>query len=142
MVTITAKTKGLHAPSIVHKAEVEVVFGTPSRNCEGSGICMVTERFPIGYTVPCPHTRAIIYCDTESRELVFRFPRRHVTEQIERRFFAGSFFVVEEPFPIPLRLRRKWGIEGKCVPQGRYPLECYSVEWRIYFPWPIETDFS
>ncbi len=142
MVAITAKTKGLHAPSVVHEAEMEVIFGTPSRNCEGSGICMVTERLPGGHTVPCPHARVIIYCDIENRELVFRFPRRYVTEQIERRFFSDSFFLVEEPFPIPLRLRRKWGIEGKYVPQGQYPIERYSTEWRIYFPWPTETDFS
>lgn len=127
----------LAAISVFYKeAEVEVVFGTPSRNCEGSGICMVTSRFPAGYTVPCPHARAIIYCDTERRELVFRFPKRYLSEITLKRLKDNDVFVVEEPFRIPQVLIRRWGLSGRYISAGRYPIEVYSTEWRLYFPWP------
>lgn len=118
------------------EAEVEVVFGTPSRNCEGSGICMVTSRFPGGHTVPCPHARAIIYCDKESKELIFRFPKRYLSELAQKRLSDNEVFVVEESFLIPQPLIRQWGLPGRYIPAGRYPIEAYSTEWRLYFPWP------
>ncbi len=118
------------------EVEMEVVFGTPSRNCEGSGICMVTERFRPGYAIPCPHARVIIYCDKENRELVFRFPKRYLTEQIIERFFSDNVFYVEEAFLVPDRLIHQWQLPGKYIPSGCYPIEMYSAEWRLYFPWP------
>lgn len=123
-------------PVFLREAEVEVVFGTPSQNCEGNGICMVTSRFPMGYTVPCPHARAIIYCDKERKELVFRFPKRHLSEIALMRLKDNGVFIVEEPFRIPQILIRRWGLPGRYIPAGRYPIEAYFTEWRLYFPWP------
>lgn len=120
----------------VREAEVEVVFGTPSRNCEGSGICMVTGRFPPGYTISCPHARAILYCDEQNRELVFRFPKRYLSARAKERLFTDEKFLVEEPFRIPLKLVRQWKLPGRYIPTGRYLIEVYSNEFRLYFPWP------
>ncbi len=115
---------------------MEVVFGTPSRNCERSGICMVTERLPVRHTIRCPHARAIIYCDFENEELVFRFPKQYVDDTIAKRFFDHPYFEVQERFRIPLSLMRRWNLPGKYIPPGYYCIESYSTEWRLYFPWP------
>lgn len=122
--------------TVIREAEMEVVFGTPSRNCEGSGICMVTGRFPPGYSIPCPHARVIIYCDIDAEELVFRFPKRYLSDDIIKRFFSKNYFTVEESFRIPLQLVRRWRLPGRYIPAGCYPIELYSREWRLYFPLP------
>ncbi len=128
--------KAFRFSTVIQEAEMEVVFGTPSRNCEGSGICMVTGRFPPGYTIVCPHARAIIYCDMNEKELVFRFPKRYLSDDIVKRFFSKDFFTVEEPFRLPIQLVRRWRLPGRYVAAGYYPIEIYSTEWRLYFPWP------
>lgn len=97
---------------------------------------MVTSRFPAGYTIPCPHARAIIYCDREHQELVFRFPKRHLSNAARERLMNNGVFVVEEPFYIPKFLTRGWELPGRYMLAGRYPIEAYSTEWRLYFPWP------
>lgn len=122
----------------VHEAEVEVVFGTPSRNCEGNGICMVTGRFPPDYTISCSHAPAILYSDRQNRKLVFRFPKRCLSARAKECLLANEEFIVEEPFRIPINLVRQWKLSGKYIPTGRYLIEVYSNEFRLYFPWPTD----
>lgn len=117
----------------VKEVEMEVVFGTPSRNCSGSGICMITSRFPDGYTIPCPHARAIIHF-SPGEELVFRFRKQRLCNRAVQAYFSPGFFLVEEPFSLPQRLVRQWSLPITQVSPGRYLLEEYSSEWRLYFP--------
>ena len=43
----------------------EVIFGTPSQNCIGSGICMIMSRLPVRQPLRCPHTPAWIYFEQD-----------------------------------------------------------------------------
>lgn len=117
----------------VREVEMEVVFGTPSKNCSGTGICMIAGRFPQGYTIPCPHAPAIIHC-IRNQELVFRFRKHRLPEEAARTYFSTGSFLVEEAFSLPQRLIRLWGLSIEAIPPGRYLLEEYSREWRLYFP--------
>lgn len=117
----------------LREVEMEVVFGTPSKNCSGTGICMIAGRFPQGYTIPCPHAPAIIHC-IRNQELVFRFRKHRVPEEVAQAYFSTGSFLVEEAFALPQRLIRLWGLSIEAIPPGRYPLEEYSREWRLYFP--------
>lgn len=112
---------------------MEVVFGTPSRNCAGAGICMIANRFPQGYMIPCPHAPAIIYC-IPGQELVFRFRKHHLCDRAVQAYFSAGDFLVEEDFALPQRLIRQWGLPAEKIPPGRYSMEEYSREWRLYFP--------
>lgn len=112
---------------------MEVVFGTPSRNCAGTGICMIANRFPQGHTVSCPHAPVIIHCDP-GHELVFRFRKQRLSERIVQTYFSTDLFLVEEAFSLPQRLIRMWGLPVGKIPSGRYLVEEYSTEWRLYFP--------
>lgn len=112
---------------------MEVVFGTPSKNCSGTGICMIAGRFPQGYTIRCPHAPAIIHC-IPNQELVFRFRKHRLPEGAAQTYFSAGFFPVEEAFTLPQRLIRLWNLSIETIAPGRYPLEEYSREWRLYFP--------
>lgn len=113
--------------------EMEVVFGTPSKNCSGTGICMIASLFPHGYTIPCPHAPAIIHC-IPNEELVFRFRKHRLCDRAVQAYFSSCFFQVDEPFTLPQRLVRLWALPISEIPPGRYFLEEYSGEWRLYFP--------
>lgn len=128
----TALSAALIFPPI-REVEMEVVFGTPSKNCSGTGICMIASLFPQEYTIPCPHAPAIIHC-VPNQELVFRFRKHRLCDRAAQAYFSAGFFLVEEPFALPQRLIRQWALPIDTIPPGRYLLEEYSGEWRLYFP--------
>lgn len=116
------------------EAEMEVVFGTPSRNCSGAGICLVMNRSAkLLKRIVCPHAPALIYYNS-GKELVFRFRKRLVDAGTVSLYFNKEGFLVEEPFSLPHRLVRQWNLPITQVQPGRYLLEEYSSEWRLYFP--------
>ncbi|MCB9316685.1 MAG: hypothetical protein H6569_11145 [Lewinellaceae bacterium] len=123
----------LLANTSVREVEMEVVFGTPSKNCAGAGICLISSRFPDKYKIPCPHAPAIIHF-LPGGELVFRFRKTRITTPALRAYFKSSDFLVEEAFDLPKRLIQRWQLPKTQVPPGRYLLEEYSQEWRLYFP--------
>ena len=75
----------------VREVEMEVVFGTPSRNCSGTGICMIASRLPQGHDIPCLHAPAIIHCDP-GHEIVFRFRKQRLTDRVVQEYFSSSCF--------------------------------------------------
>lgn len=111
---------------------MEVVFGTPSKNCAGAGICLIANRFPDSYKIPCPHAPAIIHY-LPGRELVFRFRKKQISEAAVRKYFNESHFLVEESFALPKQLVKRWQLPKMQIPAGKYLLEEYSREWRLYF---------
>ncbi len=133
---ILAKIKtappGLLLAPPVREVEMEVVFGTPSKNCSGAGVCMIAGRFPEGYQIACPHAPAIIHF-LPGNELVFRFRKKHLNPDLVRRYFSAKRFVVEEPFRLPAQLVEQWKLPVRTVPAGYYAAEEYTQEWRLYF---------
>ena len=117
----------------VREVEMEVVFGTPSKNCAGAGVCLIANRSAYWQTIACPHAPVIIHYLPEG-QLVFRFRKRHLRSEAFSPFFQGEEFQVDEAFLLPQRLQRLWNLETDRIPAGRYPLEEYSREWRLYFP--------
>ena len=112
---------------------MEVVFGTPSKNCSGSGICMISSRLPREYSIPCPHAPVIIHY-VPNQELVFRFRKQHLSDKAVQAYFSAGLFRVEESFSLPQRLVQLWALPVNQISPGRYLLEEYSGEWRLYFP--------
>ncbi|MEQ1745641.1 MAG: hypothetical protein ABMA02_09455 [Saprospiraceae bacterium] len=129
------------APSVrlasrsIREVEMEVVFGTPSQSCTGLGVCAIINRHPQVELIPCPHAPAIIHFDP-GHEIVFRFRKQRLPDRVVQVYFSSNFFVVEEAFSLPQRLVRLWGLPVGSIHPGRYSLEEYSREWRLYFPLP------
>jgi hypothetical protein len=101
---------------------VEVVFGSPAKNCQGAGICMIIDsaRMPPG-VYPCPHTRALLYPAPGGRPAL-RFESAGLTENKVKCLLAAPFFVVEEMYHIPGYLLRGLGWRAPFfIAPGRYP---------------------
>ena len=112
--------------------EMEVVFGTPSKNCDGAGVCMLIHRLPKSLDIRCPHAPAIIHC-SPGRELIFRFRKNDLNGLAIQAYFTSEYFLVEEAFRIPPSLVRKWNLPVRWIQPGRYPIAKFYREWRVYF---------
>jgi len=111
--------------------KMEVVFGTPSQNCIGSGVCMVMSRLPRAQVLPCPHAPAWI--SYQPGRLVFRFQKTEVLREDSIRRFSTPFFLVNEAFYLPRIAARQLGLPSSCVPPGVYALEQTAKDWIIAF---------
>lgn len=119
------------------EVEMEVVFGSPSQNCGGSGICMMISRLPKARVLPCPHARASVAVVGNS--LRFRFAKSQMMEQYARRYFSTGYFEVFEAYQVPLRISRSLGRLGLMVRPGKYQVEETAQEWRFYVRYSLEN---
>ena len=124
--------------ALIREVEMEVIFGTPSKNCSGAGICLIANRSARWDSISCPHTPAILHF-SPGQELVFRFRKRHLDTPALQAYFGCGSFLVEESFSLPSQIVRRWALPFSSIPPGRYLLEEYSQEWRLYFPIPPQT---
>lgn len=110
-----------------------VVFGTPSKACEGTGICMIASvALMHRWSVPCFFTIAF-FSILEEGHFVFRVPVTPLSTGIRNRYFQKGFFRVEEAFFIPkwlVKVRGKPRIE---IPPGIYQIERIPGSFLIHF---------
>lgn len=110
---------------------MEVVFGTPSQNCIGSGICMVMNRLPNRQQLRCPHAPA--WLSFEQGLLVFRFSKSEVLGKEAIGRFASPWFLVQEPFQVPRHCARQLGIPVHWVSPGVYKITETRLDWLLAF---------
>lgn len=117
--------------SLLHEIKMEVVFGTPSQNCIGSGVCMVMSRLPRTQALHCPHAPAWI--SYQSGRLDFRFRKNEVLREDAIRRFGSPFFLVNEAFCLPRLATRPLGLPSAWVSPGVYSIEHTALDWIIGF---------
>lgn len=107
-------------PEIV---DSQVVFGTPSRNCSGSGICKVyTIHGAKRLTISCEMVMArLVLMDNQ---LQLSFSIKACSEQLLQNQFTNGYFLMEEIFHLPTWLSRKWNNPAAFIPPGNYPIQC------------------
>lgn len=114
------------------EVKMEVVFGTPSQNCIGSGVCMLMNRFPRHKQLPCPHAPAWI--SFEYGQLVFRFSKAEVLRADVASRLDPPWFLVEESFPVPRCAVRHLGLPAQHVSPGIYRIVETNKDWFLAFP--------
>lgn len=110
---------------------MEVVFGTPSQNCIGSGICMVMHHLPQRYPLYCPHAPALI--SYQQGQLIFRFVKAEIYRSDAADRFCGSWFEVNEEFRMPKSTAKRLGMPSEWVRPGSYLIEENAKEWQMRF---------
>lgn len=105
-------------PEIINS---QVIFGTPSRNCSGSGICKVyTIHGSKRLNISCEMVKAGLML--VKAQLQMSFPKAGCSEQLIQQQFATESFKVEENFVLPTWLSRKFQLPAVFVPIGEYPI--------------------
>lgn len=117
---------------LVKEIRMEVVFGTPSQNCIGSGICMVMSRLPSIQPLRCPHAAAwISYAHGQLR---FRFSKSEVEREDAVRRFDSPWFLVRESFQISRYTARRLGMASPWISPGVFPIIETDKDWILTFP--------
>lgn len=110
---------------------MEVLFGTPSQNCIGSGVCMVMNHPPSKRTLFCPHAPAWI--SYQQGMLVFRFAKHEVLRLDAQARFDSPWFLVQEAFEMPRYAARQIGMGTQWVMPGLYAVEETQKDWVLRF---------
>lgn len=132
---ILSKNLGL-GPEI----SVEVVFGTPSQNCIGSGICKVMSRSLKIQRLSCPHSPA--WLSYNRGRLRFRFSKSEVKREDVKLRLETSLFLVNEPFQIPASTSLRLGLGSPWVSSGKYSMSESDQDWILTIPYPEQRKFQ
>ena len=92
----------------------EVIFGTPSKNCSGSGICILTQhRAAHPVVCVCPKALAWFSMDVEARLIILEFEWSELSTEIQQKYFSQSYFLMDESVKVPQMIVKKWKISEK-----------------------------
>lgn len=119
------------------EVKTEVVFGSPSQNCGGSGICMMISRLPKARVLSCPHAPAFVAVVGDG--LRFRFLKDQQMEPYAWRYFSTGYFEILEAYRLPLSISRGLGLFGMGLMPGKYRVEETAQEWRFYVRYDFES---
>lgn len=112
----------LKTPEIINS---QVIFGTPSRNCSGSGICKVyTIHGAKRLNISCEMVKVSLRLLNGYLQL--SFPKSDCSKHLIWQHFDGEYFKVEENFVLPTWLSRKFKRPAVFVPVGEYPIFCQN----------------
>lgn len=113
--------------------EMGVVFGTPSKNCDGAGVCMISRMSHLErLLIPCFFTVVFLTVIGEGY-FVFRVPRAALSPMICQKYFGLGVFKVEESFFLPRWLVRIRGKPKIRIPPGIYRVEIVEGSYKIHF---------
>ena len=101
---------------------VEVIFGVPSKHCQGAGICNLMAINHVRAHWKCPSARALLSFSS-SGSICLSFERSELSSAVLERFFKGQLFQVEEAFPLPNHLCSLLNISPYIIASGRYSLK-------------------
>lgn len=111
-------------------AEVEVVFGTPSRHCIGSGICLIAKRSAARGKIDCPHAPALLSVMRQRQLLLLSFPMALTQDARARDLLNQPLLQLEESVRFPTHLSRIWQMTGQYILPGQYPVT-FATDSRV-----------
>lgn len=101
------------------RLKAEVVFGKPSKNCLGTGICKV---LPYQATNECGcASTSVELRKANEHTLLMRFRREELCSKRRRQFAEGSF-LVEESVALPEFVKKELKFDAAFILSG-----CYAV---------------
>lgn len=112
----------------------EILFGTPGKRCEGSGICRI-------YTISGAkrledHSRRVpgILFLTSRNTLNIHLNRNNLSISLNLELFQQEYFAMEEGFALPNYFARKLGTTRVYIPSGNYQLSHFGEWMQIEMP--------
>ena len=114
----------------------DVIFGMPSANCSGTGICkIVTTRQSSESPVPrsCRHTRAQFSVWNNGAGLTMRIRREHLCVELYRKHLRHGFLEMLENSELPASMMRQLGLKSAHIPAGLYLVENHGAYFSIHF---------
>lgn len=121
------QTKRRHLPpKPAGMLTVEVVFGTPGKNCEGLGMCHVkalTSNDLQAFT-PRKCQRALAYFGlTHAGYWQMIVPKATLCTCVRERYFGSTAFIVEKKYRLPGELTEYFATTHSIITKGKYEIK-------------------
>jgi len=116
--TLPADTRFSHQNCV----DVEVIFGTPKRNCDGVGICRLIAVEFVRVRWKCPSARAWLFTGPTGT-VCLRFDCQRLPQEYLERYFKDQIFRVEEDFPISKAMISTLKISPFTIVSGKYSVK-------------------
>ena len=100
----------------------DVVFGSPSMDCNGTGICKITGTHSvqkIQWKPTCQRTRGQIAALPNGKVSLYFF-REFLCIELYRQHFRKGILVLKEPCEIPSDIAATLGLQGEKLLPGHY----------------------
>jgi len=117
--------------------QCEVMFGSPSSNCGGNGICKIVATAQNDTAVflrtSCSHSRAFFTTTDDGAGAVLLFRRDWLCSNLMRRHFRHGILEMPEPCPIPGGITTNLGLKINELPAGLHLIEEQGAFLRVRF---------
>lgn len=117
--------------------QCEVMFGSPSSNCGGNGICKIVATAPNNPSVftrtSCSHSRAFFTTCDDGAGAALLFRKDWLCSNLMRRHFRHGILEMPEPCPIPGGIMTTLGLKTNELPAGLHLIEEFGTFLRIRF---------
>lgn len=115
----------------------DVVFGSPSANCSGAGVCKISARHAIQSTSApyrdCQSTLGVFTNSEGDQGLSLLLFREFLCVKILRKHLLSGMLRVEEPCRLPSALISFLHLQRPAILPGNYPIEEIDGAFRIRF---------
>lgn len=148
--SLNTKTTGVRLPDLLQLPlrpervpsegmflQCEVMFGSPSSNCGGNGICKIVAKGQLPAFVfkrtSCSHAKALFASWDGGHGASMFFRRDWLCSNLMRRHFRHGILEMPEPCPVPPGLVSALGLKITELPAGLHLIEDYGTHYRINF---------
>lgn len=102
----------------------DIVFGMPSQDCRGTGICKLTSDVaqPLNLKNDCRNSVAFAGRAGEGEQVMLVFFRELLCSHLYSRQFRKGILEMTEPCPVPLDLTETLGLKGNMLLPGSYAI--------------------
>jgi hypothetical protein len=114
----------------------DVIFGSPSADCRGTGVCKITARSPKERARKknfCQGSPAIMTKAKRGDGIEVLLLREHLCINALRRHLSSSMFLVKEPYPLPAQIVGALNLTFDTLLPGCYPIEKGEGWFKIHF---------
>jgi hypothetical protein len=114
----------------------DVIFGSPSADCRGTGVCKITARKSNERARTsnfCQGSPAIMTKAKNGNGIEVLLLREHLCINALRRHLSGSTFIVNEPYPLPAQIVGTLNLAFDTLLPGHYPIEKGEGWFKIHF---------
>lgn len=132
----TTLLQGLVDTNSLKSLRCDVVFGSPSVGCRGTGICKLSAngfRKAAELKQTCRGASALLISQDEGKAVSMILPRALLCINIVRNHLKNNELHLPEPCRIPPGIAAALGLQIKYLPSGTYPVIPSEGFFRIDF---------
>lgn len=115
----------------------DVVFGSPSANCLGTGVCKISARTEVAalplHSSQCQSAPALLMPFDGGAGLSLVIAREMLCLNLYRRQFRNNVFQISRAYWLPKEVTDALSLKIRVLPPGRYAVEEVDGFFRINF---------